>query len=548
MNVLKNDKKTTVITLLLNGIPHREISRKVGVDPKTIRRIARGVHGNSDFLTSESVATRPDRPAIQNPPPWPPNRGESSAAAEAIAGAPPTAARSACEPHREFIEAQVRLGRNAVAIYQDLVDGHGFANAYNSVKRFVGKTKWREPERFDRLDFLPGEEAQVDYGEGAPTLNPKTGKLKRPRLFVMTLRFSRRSFRKVVWNSSQETWAKLHEEAFSYFGGVPQYVVLDNLKEGVIKADIYEPALNPVYAAMLAHYGVVADPARVCDPNRKGTVESAIGHTQSTALKGRTYHSIEEQNEFLMHWEKTWAATRIHGRAKRQVEEMFQEERPFLKALPPLGFRYFREEARTVHDDGLIQVGQSYYAALPARIGARVIIRIYELELEIYSSPEMNLLRRHTLRARRGSVVMDADDRIFNPSRETERLLKQAHAIGPWTGKLCAEIFSREGRVGNRKIYGVVNLARKATANRIEAASRAAFEKQAYSSSVVKRLALYEEAATPTAPGADGLLQEHEIIRPAHEYHEFWEQNALSAGEHYAHLAQPTQSELLSTV
>jgi len=542
VNVLENDKKTTVITLLSNSIPQREISRKIGVDRKTIRRIAREMRESSKSPMPGEVATGSVAAAIQNPPPWPPNRGESSGVKEAIAATGPTAARSACEPHREFIEAQVALGRNAVAIYQDLVDRYGFMSAYNSVKRFVGKTKWREPERFDRLDFLPGEEAQVDYGEGALTLNPKTGKLKRPRLFVMTLRFSRRSFRKVVWNSSQETWAKLHEEAFRYFGGVPQYVVLDNLKEGVIKADIYEPALNPVYAAMLAHYGSVADPARVCDPNRKGTVESAIGHTQSTALKGKTFECIEEQNEFLMHWERTWAATRIHGRAKRQVEEMFQGERPFLKGLPALGFRYFKEEIRTVHDDGLIQVGQSYYAALPARIGARVIVRIYELELEIFEMPTMKLHRRHTLRARRGSVVMDTDDRIFNPSRETERLLKQAHAIGPWTGKLCAEIFGREGRVGQRKIYGVVNLARKVLASRIEAASRAAFERQAYSSSVVRRLALSDEATASDTTKPESLIQEHEVIRPLAEYQSFWEQNARSDGEHYAHLNQPTQS------
>jgi len=69
----------------------------------------------------------------------------------------------------------------------------------------------------------------------------------------MTLKYSRHFFRKVVWKSSQETWARLHEEAFRYFGGTVKYVVLDNLKEGVIKTDIYEPELNPVYAAMLNH-------------------------------------------------------------------------------------------------------------------------------------------------------------------------------------------------------------------------------------------------------------------------------------------------------
>jgi transposase len=191
-----------------------------------------------------------------------------------------------------------------MAIYQELVDERGFTHRYNSVKRFCRGLKKKDPEQFDRLDFLPGEEAQVDYGEGALALNPSTGKYKKPRLFVMTLRYSRRSFRKVVWKSSKETWARLHEEAFLYFGGVPQYIVLDNLKEGVITPDLYEPRLNSLYIECLAHYGAIADPARVRDPDRKGTVENAIQHTQSTALKGKRFESIEKQNEFLMHWEE----------------------------------------------------------------------------------------------------------------------------------------------------------------------------------------------------------------------------------------------------
>jgi hypothetical protein len=110
----------------------------------------------------------------QTPPPRPPALGAST---------------SACEAHRAWIESQVLLGRNAVSIYQDLVEGHGFAQRYNSVKRFVARLKARAPERFDVLEFLPGEEAQVDYGEGAPTLDHR-GKHRKPYLFVMTLKYS----------------------------------------------------------------------------------------------------------------------------------------------------------------------------------------------------------------------------------------------------------------------------------------------------------------------------------------------------------------------
>ena len=130
----------------------------------------------------------------------------------AIAAA--AASSSACEPHRTFIEAQLRLRRNAMAIYQDLVDCHGYAGAYNSVKRFAGKLRHREPEQFDRLAFLPGEEMQVDYGEGALTRVPGTERWRKPRLFVATLRYSRRRDRKSTrLNSSHSRRSRMPSSA-----------------------------------------------------------------------------------------------------------------------------------------------------------------------------------------------------------------------------------------------------------------------------------------------------------------------------------------------
>lgn len=110
------------------------------------------------------------------------------------------------------------LGRNAQSVYQDLVESHGFAHRHNSVKRFLRALRAREPERFDVLEALPGEEAQMDYGQGALTrLANRT--YRRPCLFVMTLKYSGKSFRKVAWKADQVSWARLHEEAFRTFGG-----------------------------------------------------------------------------------------------------------------------------------------------------------------------------------------------------------------------------------------------------------------------------------------------------------------------------------------
>jgi transposase len=188
VNVLKPHLQTTIATLLATGTSQREIERVTGIDRKTIRTYWQRLA--AERANSPGVATGSP---VQIPPPWPP-----ASLAMTV---------SACEPHRAFIEGQVRLRRNATAIYQDLVDRFAFDGAYNSVKRFVRKLCSREAEQFDRLEFAPAEEAQVDYGEGAPTRVPGSDRYRKPRLFVMTLRYSRRCFRRVVWKSSQETWA-----------------------------------------------------------------------------------------------------------------------------------------------------------------------------------------------------------------------------------------------------------------------------------------------------------------------------------------------------
>ena len=463
------------------------------------------------------MATGSGGPSGQNAPPRAPAPEQTL----------PKHARSACEPHREWIEEQVNLGRNAMAIYQDLVERFGFTHRYNSVKRFVRGLRRKDPEQYDRLEFLPGEEGQVDYGTGAPTLH-SSGKYRKPRLFILTLKYSGRAFRKVVWKSSKETWCRLHEEAFRSLGGCPQYITLDNLKEGVIQPDIYDPELNALYAVMLEHYKVTADPARVSDHNRKGTVENAVKHTQNTALKGRRFERIEAQNAWLRHWEERWAALRIHGRAKRQVEEMFREEKPYLTPLPLEPFRYFEQEKRTVYDDGTIQVGNSYYAASPAPLYSKVVVRIYEEEIEILDPCRMEVIRRHPKSKRPGSLMMEPADRIFNPSRQTDGLLAKAEIIGPHTFSLCEQWFTEEGRSGQRRMYGLINLVRHYPAHYVEKAAELAKKNGLKSSKALRRMVegMAAEADERKTEPSEGLTQEHPLIRPGEDYGAFWNQHA----------------------
>jgi transposase len=385
-------------------------------------------------------------------------------------------AASACEPFRELITEALGKGRNAKAIWQDLVDDHGFRSGYASVKRFVLKLRGgTTAEARVVIITAPGEEAQVDYGSGPMVRYPATGKYRRTRLFVLTLGYSRKSVRLVTWRSSTQIWAELHEQAFRRLGGTTRVVVLDNLTEGVITPDIYDPALNLLYRDMLAHYGVVALPCRVQDPDRKGKVESGVGHAKRTPLKGLRFESLEQAQAYLDRWEERWADTRIHGTTKRQVAAMYAEEKPHLRELPLEPFRYYRFGERVVNLDGCIEVEASYYGAPPGWIGRKVRAQWDGLFVRILDPRTGQLLREH-LRTRRGHHRIQDQDRPTRTPRSTEVLLHRARTAGRHIGTLCEQIHHTDGQVGVRRILGVLSLARKHGPAVVDDAAQAALE------------------------------------------------------------------------
>jgi transposase len=462
-NVLSEAKKQQVIALGRLGWPLRKIEQTTGVRRETA----------SGYLKEAAVAIRPPgrwgraapKPSSRAPA-KPANEvttdfdgGLPAADAPAPSGRSPTA--SACETYREAIELGLSRGRNAMAIWQDLVDTSGFAGGYQSVKRFVRQLRGAQtPQARVVIETAPGEEAQVDYGSGPMVRDPDSGKYRRTRLFVLTLGYSRKSVRLLLFRSSTQTWAELHEKAFRRLGGVTRTVVLDNLREGVLRPDIYDPALNPLFRDVLAHYGVVALPCRVRDPDRKGKVESAVGHAQKTPLQGLRFESLADAQAYLDHWEARWADTRIHGTTKRQVSAMFAEERLTLLPLPVEPFRYYRHGERTVHPDGCVEVDAAYYSAPPGWIGRRVPVQWDGTCVRVLDPHTGQLLREH-LRAKRGVHRIPREDQPKQTPVGTQQLLWRAEKAGAQIGVLCQQMLQRNSVTAVRRIQGVLSLTKK---------------------------------------------------------------------------------------
>ena len=388
----------------------------------------------------------------------------------------PSPRASACEPYREAIELGLSRGRNARAIWQDLVCEYGFASSYQSVQRFVRKRRGSQtPEARVVIVTAPGQEAQVDYGTGPMVRDPESRKYRRTRLFVLTLGCSRKSVRLLTFRSSSRIWAELHERAFRRLGGATRIVVLDNLREGVLVPDIYDPALNPLYRDVLAHYGAVAMPCRIQDPDRKGKVESGVGHAQRTPLKGLRFESLEEAQAYLDHWEQRWADTRIHGTTKRQVAAMFAEEKPTLLPLPLEPFRYYQYGERIVHLDGCVEVEAAYYGAPPGWIGRVLRVQWDELYVRLLDPKTGQLLREH-VRQKRGWYRIKEEDHPKRTPLRTSQLLWRAGRAGSHIGTLCDAIHRQQGEVGVRRILGVLSLAKKYGTAAVDGACAAALD------------------------------------------------------------------------
>ena len=469
---MNEEKKQQVIALGRLGWSLRRIQRTTGVRRETA----------AAYLNAAGITFRPPggwgrqppaKPAIEvitdSAPAKPVKEvitdfgaelaARATAAPEPQPGRSPSA--SACAPYRDAIELGLSRGRNAMAIWQDLVDTCGFAAGYQSVRRFVRKLQGSQsPKACAVIETAPGEEAQVDYGSGPMVRDPLTGKYRRTRLFVLTLGHSRKSVRLLVFRSSSQIWAELHEKAFRRLGGCTRVVVLDNLREGVLASDIYDPTLNPLYRDVLQHYSIVALPCRVGDPDRKGKVESGVGHAQKTPLKGLCFDSLEEGQTYLDHWEARWADTRIHGTTKRQVAVMFAEERPALQPLPVEPFRYYQYGERTVHLDGCVEIEAAYYGAPPGWIGRRVQVQWDALYVRLLNPQTGQLLREHLRQARGGHRIKD-EDRPKQTPLGTLKLLCRADRAGSQIGALCRGMHRDQGETSVRRIQGVLSLAKK---------------------------------------------------------------------------------------
>lgn len=504
-NVMKMTMIQAIQSLRSAGLSFREMARRLGIDRGTVTRYAR--------MAAEPVS-KPAKVLIS-----PAGPAEAVAGFEVPTGSESSpGSRNAAARWLSWILAQRDRGLSAKRIHQDLRAEFPSAAAvgYDSVRRLLKKHGGAQPVPFRRMEVSPGFEAQVDFGTGAPVVG-SDGKRRRTHVLRIVLSHSRKGYSEAVFTQSTDDFISCLENAFEHFGGVPHTLVVDNLKAAVIKADWFDPELNPKLAEFCRHYGTIVLPTKPRTPRHKGKVERGVAYVQDNALKGRKFASLREQNELLCHWEQTIADLRIHGTTKQQVIAVFNDaEKAALLPLPPGRFQNFREARRKVGRDGHVEVAKAYYSVPPEYFGREVWARWDSRTVRVFNDRQEQIAIHAKHGNGRFSTSIDHvhETKINGLEKGIGYLLGKARSIGPHSYAWAQAVVAARGIQGHRVVQGLLALTRKHTCESLEKACETALLNQCTQLRSLRQLIGHQADRQQPLE----FLSEHEIIRPLDDY------------------------------
>lgn len=397
--------------------------------------------------------------------------------------------------------------------------GHSFSE--RSINRYIQQVAPSSPAVTVRLEVDPGTQAQVDFGQATLTF---AGVRKRLWAFVMTLSYSRHRFVRFVEHQDVATWLDCHIRAFEFFGGVPATVLLDNLKSGVVKPDLYDPTINRAYGELERFFCFVADPARVATPEHKGKVERSMPVVRQQLVAGRTYTDLADANEKALVWCREGVGMIANGTTHEAPRTRFErDEKTVLKRLPDHRFEMPTWKKCTVHPDHHVVFEKSYYSVPTRFVGKEVWVRGGLTMADIFHGGVQ--IKAHPIAYRPGTWRTDLNDypegkKLFLQFQPAW-CRKEAYRMGEYAGKMVEEILAPHALVHLRKAQAIIRLGEKHGYQKLDDVCRHLLENGSNSHSAVKRLlenGIPQRARAPQPPplSDEGL----ELLHPAQSFGE----------------------------
>jgi transposase len=375
-------------------------------------------------------------------------------------------AASQFEPFLKEIKALISDGREPVkpkTAYRIICEKYGLDASYESFKRFFRKNFSVEQKPMIRIELEPGRELQVDYGKAGTLPDPDTGKMRVVQAFVATLSCSRYLFIEYVFTQDQQSFCESFVRAFEYFGGVPEFVSIDNLKSGVIKPHLYEPQLNRAFQELAEHYQTFIDPCRVATPTDKGKVERMVPLAREEFRYLKALHpqaGLEELNKKVLGWCRDEYGMKVHGTTYEKPTMVFDErERKHLKELPANRFEIPVWKEVKVHPDQFIQFEKKRYSLPSQYRGETLWVRKKGQILGIFRDSQ--LIRNYTIT---GKNVTYTESDFPEVVREMMNggyasfILKQAEKLGKEAKELIESVLGPRAYLNTRRAQGVLKV------------------------------------------------------------------------------------------
>lgn len=420
-------------------------------------------------------------------------------------------------PHWPDVHAELKRHKHVhltlSLLWQEYKAAH--PDGYQQTQFFEYYARWKKKLALSmRQEHRAGERAFVDYCDGLPLTDPRTGEKVPTELFVGCLGASSYTYAEASLSQDLPSWLLSHAHMFEYFGGVPEITTPDNLKSGVKRADRYEPEINPSYQDLVSHYGTCVIPARVRKPRDKGKVEAAVLVAQRwilARLRNRVFHTTAEMNVAIRECLEI-----LNGREMRHLRksrrELWEEiDRPALKPLPARRYEFAEWQRCRLGIHYHAKYDGHFYSAPYQLAHQELWVRATAETVEIFHQGAR--VASHVRSFQKGKYTTDTAH--MPPEHRAvaewtpERIARWAEKTGPEARQVVEEIMRSKDhpQQGFNAALGVIRLAEAHTAARLEAACRKALALGSPSYKTIKTM-LENRMESVELPHATGQARE----------------------------------------
>ncbi len=387
----------------------------------------------------------------------------------------------------------------------------GYEGGRSILQEYILTIRPRRFKAYLTLSFAPGECAQVDWGQYGSV--PVGSTQRRLSFFVMVLCYSRMMYVEFTVLQSMEHFLACHQNAFHFFGAVPEKIMVDNLKSAVIRRLIGQaPVFNPRYLDFANHHGFKIKACGVGKGNEKGRVENAVGYVKKNFLGGLEIPDFSAVNPAARHWMETIANVRVHGATRKKPVDLFKVEKPALRPLPEAPYEVAVSRMVRATNRFRVKVDTNRYSVPAEYAGQRLALKAYPDRLCIYHNAQ--LIAQHPRCYDRNKDFEHPDHPrallVQRRAAKEQRLLMRFLTLSPKAEAYYQQL--RERRMNPRHhIRQIVALSEIYDSEKLARAIEDAFTFQAFSCEYIANI-LEQRARLLPEPGALHLTRRQDLL------------------------------------